>query len=157
VSRERFPDVATLVPQSGPMCLLDRVLEHGPRHTECAVDPARSQLLAAADGRVPAWVGLEYMAQCVAAHGGLVALARGEPPRPGVLLGSRRVSLAVGWFSPERELHVRALHHRGESGLVAFDCEVREPGGGPPLVAGRLNVYLVERWEALLAQIGDAR
>lgn len=156
MSRARFPSIASLVPHAGPMRLLDRVLEHGPRHTVCAVDPARSQLLAAPDGRVPAWVGLEYMAQCIAVHGGLVAQARGEPLRPGVLLGSRRVSLAVASFEPERELWVSARHHRGESGLVAFDCDLREADGGSPLVEARLNVYLVERWEALEALGGDA-
>jgi predicted hotdog family 3-hydroxylacyl-ACP dehydratase len=157
VTGARFPAIASLVPHSGPMCLLDRVLEHGPRHTVCAVDPARSHLLAAADGRVPAWVGIEYMAQCIAVHGGLVALARGEPPGPGLLLGSRRVSLAVDCFPPERELRVCARHHRGESGLVAFDCDVRGEDGEAALVEARLNVYLVERWEALEVRVGNAR
>ena len=139
------------------MCLLERVLEHGPGETICAVDPARSRLFAAPDGSVPAWVGLEYMAQCVAAHGGLLAHAHGEPLRPGVLLGSRRVRLFVERFAAERELRVRARHHRGESGLVAFDCEVREDGGAAVLVEARLAIYLLERWEALEAQLADAR
>ena len=156
MSRGGFPAIAALVPQAGPMCLLDRVLEHGPDHTVCAVDPGRSSLLAAPDGSVPAWVGLEYMAQCIAAHGGLIALARGLPLRPGVLLGSRRLSFGVQRFEIDRELRVSVRHHRGERGLVAFDCDVRDLDGGPPLVHGRLNVYLVEGWEALEAIGGDA-
>ena len=153
--RAAFPAIAALVPQAGPMCLLDRVLEHGPSHTLCAVDPGRSRLFAAPDGSVPAWVGLEYMAQCIAAHGGLVALARGEPPRPGVLLGSRRLGFGVQRFERDRELRVSARHHRGERGLVAFDCELRDLDGGSPLVHGRLHVYLVDGWEALEAASGD--
>lgn len=144
-----FPPVAELVPQSGPMCLLDRVLEHGPGRTVCAVDPAKSTALAQPDGRVPALVGLEYMAQCIAAHGGLVARARGEAPRPGLFLGARRVSFGVEEFARDRALRVEVRHHRGESGLVAFDCELREEGGGPPLVRGRLNVYIVASWKDL--------
>ena len=156
MSRAGFPSIAELVPQAGPMCLLDRVLEHAPGCTVCAVDPGRSALLAAPDGSVPVWVGLEYMAQCIAAHGGLIALARGESQLPGVLLGSRRVSFGVERFEIGRELRVSARHHRGERGLVAFDCDVRDLDGGPPLVHGRLNVYLVEGWEALEAIGGDA-
>lgn len=155
-----FPPIASLVPQSGPMCLLDRVLEHEPHRTVCAVDPARSTVLARPDGRVPAFVGLEYMAQCIAVHGGLLARARGEAPRPGLFLGARRVSFAVEAFRGDRPLRVEVCHHRGERGLVAFDCELREaagqsPPGEPPLVGGRLNVYLVESWKELDAGADD--
>ena len=149
MSDASLPPVASLLPHAGPMLLLDRVLEHTAEHTACAVDPGRSALLAAADGSVPVWVGLEYMAQCVAAHGGLASRARGEPPRPGLLLGSRRVRFATARFAPDRELRVEARHTRGESGLVAFDCEVREAAGGERLVWARVNVYIVDRWEDL--------
>jgi len=156
MSRTAFPAIEALVPQAGPMCLLARVVEHALGHTVCAVDPGRSALLVASDGSLPAWLGLEYMAQCVAAHGGLVALARGEPARTGVLIGARRVRFDVPRFEAGRELHVRASHHRGERGLLAFDCEIRDArGGGPPLVHGRLNVYTVDGWEALEAGGGD--
>ncbi len=156
MTREGFPAIAALVPHSGPMCLLDRVLEHGPDRTMCAVLPRGDGLLAPSDRGVPSWVGLEYMAQCIAAHGGLVARERGLPPRPGVFLGSRRVRFGVQRFEIGRELRVVARHHRGERGLVAFDCEIRELDGGSPLVHGRLNVYLVETWEALEGVGGDA-
>jgi hypothetical protein len=44
-------------------------------------DPAaRSAFFAKADGSVPAFVSLEYMAQCAAAHAGLVSRSGGEPP-----------------------------------------------------------------------------
>ena len=155
MSRTLFPEIEALVPQAGPMCLLDRVVEHGSGHTVCAVDPGRSRLLAAPDGSLPAWLGLEYMAQCIAAHGGLVARACGEPPRPGVLLGARRVSFAVQSFEAGRELRVAARHHRGVRGLLVFDCEIRDARGGAPLVYGRLNVYTVDGWDALEAVGND--
>ena len=155
MSPSGFPPIATLLPHAGPMCLLERVTEHQRSHTVCSVDPSRSALLAAPDGSVPVWVGLEYMAQCIAAHGGLVARALGEPLRPGVLLGSRRLRFGVGRFASDRELRVTARHHRGERGLVSFDCEVREASGGPPLVEGRLNVYIVGGFEELEAIAGD--
>ena len=155
MTRRGFPAIAALIPQAGPMRLLDRVLEHGPGHTVCAVDPGRSHLLAAPDGSVPAWVGLEYMAQCIAVHGGLQALAQGEPLRPGVLLGSRRLRFGVQRFARGRELRVSARRHGGERGLVAFDCEVWDASGGPPLVEGRLNVYIVGSFEELEAVRDD--
>ena len=141
-----YPDVARLVPQSGPMCLLSRVVEHSSAHTVCAVDPERSELFRDTQGRVPAWVGLEYMAQCMAAHAGLEA--GGAGPRPALLLGSRRLRISVDSFPTGGELVVSARHHRGEEGLVAFDCEIRDASGGPALVEGRVNAYTLDEDQA---------
>jgi predicted hotdog family 3-hydroxylacyl-ACP dehydratase len=138
------------------MSLLDQVLEHSRERTICSIDPARSRLFAEPDGRVPVWLGLEYMAQCIAAHGGLAARSLGEPPRPGLFLGTRRVEFRSEYFQPEEALRVTAVHHRGETGLVAFDCEVRAAAGGDPLVNGRMNVYIVDDWNVLEGSGDDA-
>jgi predicted hotdog family 3-hydroxylacyl-ACP dehydratase len=124
------------------MRLLDEVLAHDAAQTRCALDPARSALFAGADGRIPAWVGLEYIAQCAAAHGGLVARARGEAPRPGLVLGSRRLVFRCDGFEPGRLLEVTARHAAGSGPSLAFDCAVLDPDGGPPWVEGRLTVLV---------------
>jgi predicted hotdog family 3-hydroxylacyl-ACP dehydratase len=149
VSGDLFPPVEQLVPHAGPMCLLSRVIEHNPGRTVCAAAVSRSEVLADPDGCVPVWVGLEYMAQCIAVHGGLSGRARGEPPRPGLFLGSRRVQFSVPHFSADQQLLVSASHHAGERGLVAFDCEIHDisDSGGSPLVRGRANVYIVDSWQ----------
>jgi predicted hotdog family 3-hydroxylacyl-ACP dehydratase len=141
---QRFPPLRQLVPHSGPMCLLDRVLEHEGPFTACAAHGAAAALLADADAGLPVWVGIEYMAQCVAVHGGLVARERGLPPRAGILLGSRRIEFGTDRLPSDVELRVVARHRRGERGLASFDCEVESPAGGPALVRGRLNVYIVD-------------
>ena len=144
-----WPPIAELIPHAGSMCLLDRVVEHSPAETTCAVDPAASDLLARADGSVPAWIGVEYMAQCVAVHGGLAARSRGESPKPGILLGSRRLRFDARDFVPGDELLVRARHEAGETGLVVFDCSLARAAGGGPVVEGRINVYRFEDWQAI--------
>lgn len=146
---DAFPSIEELVPHSGPMCLLTRVIEHDTGGTVCEAAAERSELLANRDGSVPVWVGLEYMAQCIAAHAGLVGQARGEPVRPGLFLGSRRVRFSVQHFAADQRLRVSARHRAGVSGLVAFDCEIRDVSGGPPLVRARANVYIVEHWQEL--------
>jgi predicted hotdog family 3-hydroxylacyl-ACP dehydratase len=156
VSESTFPAISALMPHSGPMSLLDQVLEHSRERTICSVDPAGSRLFADPDGRVPVWLGLEYMAQCIAAHGGLAARSLGEPPRPGLFLGTRRAEFGTAYFERDEILHVTAVHHRGEVGLVAFDCEVRAAAGDAPLVKGRMNVYIVDDWNALEGARDDA-
>jgi len=140
--RAGFPPLAELLPQAGPMRLLDRVLEHDPSQTRCLVDPSRSALFCDAGRRVPVWVGIEYMAQCTAAHGGLLARARGEAPRPGLFVGSRRLYFRCDGFEPGQPLEVEARHAAGHGARMAFDCAVLRPGLAEPLVEGRINIVL---------------
>lgn len=160
-----FPPIEELLPHRGAAVLLSRVLAHDSRSTTCEVDVARSVLYRNDDGSVPAHVALEYMAQAIAAHGGLLDRAAGRDPRPGFFLGSRRLTLASARFEPEEKLEVTATHVRGTAGMLAFDCTVRRraprrgdasPGGradagreGGTMVSGVLTVYLLESVEAL--------
>lgn len=146
MSARSFPPIAELIPHSDGMLLLDRILAHQATHTVCATSAERSPLFANADGSVPSWVGIEYMAQCAAVHGELTNRRRGEAPRPGLLLGSRRVELHADVFAAGDPLEVMTRHHMGESGLVAFDCSVRSASSGETLVEGRVNLYLFRDW-----------
>jgi len=148
---ERFPPLESLLPQSGPMRLLEAVVHHDGAETRCRTAPARAWLFADVTGRVPIWVTLELMAQCAAAHGGLRARARGEAPRPGLFLGSRRARFAVDELAPDRALEVRARQvaggtaaaEEGEGDVrLAFAAAVHDAEGGPPLAEARLLVLL---------------
>lgn len=144
-----FPPIAELLPHRARAVLLERVIAHQPKTTTCAVDPNAGELLRDADGCVPAYFGLEYMAQTIAAHGGLLDRAAGRETRPGFFLGSRRVAFAVDRFRPGQALEATATHIRGTAGLLAFDCAIREAGSAEPMVSGVLTVYLLESFAAL--------
>lgn len=89
---------------------------------------------------VPAWVGIEYMAQAVAAWSGARARAGGGSPKIGYLLGSRRYEAAVPAFEAGTELQVFAqCELMGENGLGMFDCRVE--CDGRVLASGRLSVF----------------
>jgi predicted hotdog family 3-hydroxylacyl-ACP dehydratase len=144
-----FPGLEELLPHGARMRLLSRVVAHAPTHTTCAVDAGGGAPFRRPDGSLPGWVGLELMAQCAAAHGGLASRVRGEAPRPGLFLGSRRARFYVDAFRADQALHVTARHRRGELGLVAFDCEVRDAADERRLAEARLNVYVFRDWQAL--------
>ncbi|MDH3520500.1 MAG: hypothetical protein OEM49_08595 [Myxococcales bacterium] len=144
-----FPDVAALAPHQGPMRLLGAVLTHSPAETICSVDLEGSGLFRGADGSVPAFVALEYMAQCAAVHAGLAARAGWRAPEAALLLGSRRLRLAVDRFPAGQRLRVSARHQRGESGLVLFECAVRDEASGRTLAQGRLSLYTVAPGDSL--------
>ena len=144
-----FPPVEELLPQSGRMVLLSRVLEHTERRTRCAVDISADTTFADGDGGVPAWVALEYMAQCIAAHGGLRARAAGEPVTMGFLLGSRTVALHTPRFHAGQCLEVDAAHVWGEQDFFSFACTVRDARTRAMLVEATLTVARAAGADAL--------
>ena len=146
-----LPPLAELLPHAGPMRLLERVEAHDGERTVCLALPAASTLFQEPGGDVPSWLGIEYMAQCAAAPGGLRARGRGEPargqasrvPSAGLFVGSRHLVFRCRAFAPDVPLRVSARLAAGRGHTLAFDCAVEDPAGGPPLVEGRLNVLLV--------------
>jgi predicted hotdog family 3-hydroxylacyl-ACP dehydratase len=136
-----YPDIATLVPHDGQMILLDRVLAADVESlcAEVVITPAS---VFAADGGVGAWVGVEYMAQAIAAHAGYLARLRGEPVKIGFLLGSRRYLCSVPQFASGSVLKVfvqRAL--QGDNGLGAFECRIEDAAGGAVLATATITVF----------------
>jgi predicted hotdog family 3-hydroxylacyl-ACP dehydratase len=149
MSEMSFPSIEELIPHSDAMLLLDRILEHEPEHTICGAAADSNLHFIDSDGRVPCWVGLEYMAQCAAVHGSLAGRGRNQTPRPGLLLGTRRLQLHADTLPSGEELRITARHHRGESGLVAFDCSIHSAVSGEILAEGRVNLYILENWDEL--------
>jgi predicted hotdog family 3-hydroxylacyl-ACP dehydratase len=89
---------------------------------------------------VPAHIGLEYMAQTVAAWGGANARAGGGSVKLGFLLGTRRYQPQVPAFPRGAELVIEAREvMRDDSGLGVYQCTIH--GQGELWVEARLNVF----------------
>lgn len=120
-----FTSVQDLVLHRPPLLLLESLAGWGEGRAEAVVDPVDSTLFALSDGKVPAWVGLEYMAQAISAYAGIMALQNGEQPSIGFLLGTRRYDCRVDTFSPGQKLRVKVREiFRDENNLVLFDCQI---------------------------------
>jgi predicted hotdog family 3-hydroxylacyl-ACP dehydratase len=135
-----YPPIEDVLPHAGRMVLLTRVADHTDRRTVCVAEISSTSIFADADGGVPAWVALEYMAQCIAAHGGLRARATGDPVPIGFLLGSRSIALHTSRFEPGQRLEVEAAHVWGEHDFFSFACAVRDGATGVTLAEGTLAV-----------------
>jgi predicted hotdog family 3-hydroxylacyl-ACP dehydratase len=122
------------------MQLLREVVLHDDESTTCNLRVSDSALFCEDDGRVPSWVGLEYMAQCVAVDGAL--RGRGAAPLSGpvLLLGARMLTFEAGHFEPDQVLEVEARRIAGDHRRAAFGCSVRDARDGRTLVEGRLSV-----------------
>ncbi|MGH7887574.1 MAG: 3-hydroxylacyl-ACP dehydratase [Candidatus Binatia bacterium] len=144
----QLPDIRTLLPHSGPMVLLDRVLAVDDESL-CAEVRLREDSLFCVDGAVGAWVGLEYMAQAIGAFAGYRARLRGEPVRIGYLLGTRHYDCQQPRFAVGSllKIHVKRVL-QSEDGLACFDCRIEDENG--TLASAQLTVFQSADGEKLL-------
>lgn len=130
------------------MRLLACILDHSATETVCRVEIDPDSLFVEADGSVPAWVGLEYMAQCAAAHAGLRARERGEPAKVGFLIGCRRLEFRTRGYRVGQSLTAVARHVWGQSELASFACRLEDARSGAVLLEGQLSVMLPNTLDA---------
>ena len=137
-----LPDIGQLIPHEGEMILLDRVLAAG-SETLCAEVTIRPGTLFCDGAGVGSWVGIEYMAQAIAAHAGYLDYLRGEPVKVGFLLGARRYQCSTPLFAVGSVLHVH-IHHamQGDNGLAAFECRIEDAEGGAVLANATVTVFV---------------
>lgn len=136
---DRFA-IGQLIPHEGAMCLLDAVLSWDKQSILCCArshrDPHHPLAIA---GHLAALHLIEYGAQAMAIHGGLIAQASGMATRPGVLALVREVGFEVDRIDNiEADLDVRAtrLLTNGDGWVYEFSVDA----AGRRLVQGRVAV-----------------
>ena len=110
------------------MLLLDSLVDYGEDYIICSTVARQDGLFNIGD-KVPALVGLEYMAQTVAAFSGMKALQHNEAPKIGFLLGTRKFTSNVEAFQCGAVLKTSAHQAvQGNDGMAAFICTLEGVG-----------------------------
>jgi predicted hotdog family 3-hydroxylacyl-ACP dehydratase len=124
-SNQYLPAIEELIPHRGTMLLLDRVLAFDDELATAEYVPRCDAWYADSFGNMPAWVGIELMAQTIAAHIGLIKRREGNPKKMGALVGARRYTSTRSTFPSGRALRINAkMTFRDGSGLAAYKCEI---------------------------------
>ncbi|WP_203143240.1 ApeP family dehydratase [Marinobacter mangrovi] len=140
-------DVAEVVPQSATMSLLTHITDYGDDHVRTAVTIGPDSLFCDRQG-VPAWVGLEYMAQSIGAFAGIHERLNGQAPQIGFLVGSRRYQCNQPVFPVGTKLEITAERsYQADNGLGVFNCTIEGDG---ILATAALNVYQPDDVDAFL-------
>lgn len=140
--------IAELVPHRASMLLLDRLAEDDAEHVRAEAVP-RPDMLFADDAGLPAWVGVELMAQCVAAWGGLRRREAQKGVQLGFLLGTRKYESTVTHFPFGQRLSIVVrLELVAENSLAVFSCAIEL--GGQVVTTASLNVFQPEDISAYL-------
>ena len=116
--------IESLIPHRDPMILVHRVEERGDDFLVASVDLSRPTRFTDADGLVPAYVGLEYMAQTISAYMGAQARDRGLPVKLGFLLGCRKYSASQSHFPKNETVRVKIRVTLMDAEFGVFDCTI---------------------------------
>lgn len=131
--------LAELLPHAGDMILIDQVLAFDEDSIDTRMTVRAGGLFNEADGSLPAWIGVELMAQSIAAYAGCHARTQGQPVVMGFLIGTRKYQCNVERFALGSTLNIRALRTlEDDNGMGVFECHLSGPG---VQVSARLNVY----------------
>jgi predicted hotdog family 3-hydroxylacyl-ACP dehydratase len=148
-----YPPIEKLLPHRPPMILIDRLVQtHGVK-TVCEVTIGPYSMFLKAAG-VPAFVGIEYMAQTVAAHGGYQSYLAGQPIVVGLLLGTRRLETSCQFFELGQTLHIEATHIWGKHELMRFRCVITHAASNTRLQQAELNVFKPKALQSYLEENG---
>lgn len=131
--------LAELLPHAGDMILIDKIIRFDEEKIYTCLTVKPDGLFSLPDGSLPAWVGVELMAQSVAAFAGCHARRKGNQVELGFLLGTRKFECNVEAFPAGSELTVHGIRSlEDDNGMGVFECHITAPG---IQASARLNVF----------------
>ena len=148
MSKREIQAVEPLIPHRGKMSLLDGMIVVNLEKAVSQVEIRPDNLFITANG-VPALVGIEYMAQTIAAYSGKINQGKGLLPQVGFLLGSRSYKSEVDYFLLGEVLTIEVIpFYMDEGQLSVFDCIIKI--NDKICVNAKLNVFQPNNIEEIL-------
>ena len=142
-------EIDELVPHSRTMLLLDQIIHCEGESLQAEVTIRPDSLFATPQG-VPSYIGVEYMAQAIAAWAGVQDRRQGRDISIGFLVGTRRYRCNKGFFPQGSRLTVYIQRElQGANGLGVFDCQITTNGIE---ARANLNVFQPEDVDTFLEQ-----
>jgi predicted hotdog family 3-hydroxylacyl-ACP dehydratase len=139
---------ATFVMHREPLLLLDTLVDCDNDATVCEWTVQENDAFVDPGAGVPAHVGVEYMAQCVAVHAGARARVAGFGPPLGFLLGTRQFTAAIPYFAVGQTYQATCRELiRDAGGMGSYECTIMQGDG--VVASARLSVLEKERGKPL--------
>jgi len=133
--------MVSLLPHEPPMVMIsDGEIVATGEAVALADTSARSVFFDVALDGVPSSAALEYMAQTMALSVGALARARGEAPKIGFVLGSRRLEVKIPVFRRDERYRVHVRCDYTDEEFASFDCEIDDVDGRT-VASGRLTAF----------------
>jgi predicted hotdog family 3-hydroxylacyl-ACP dehydratase len=131
-----------------PMLLLDTLIEARDGGAVCEWRVNADDPFVESEQGVPAYVGVEFMAQCVAVNAGARARVVGLGPPLGFLLGARHFKASISHFEVGEVYRATCEELiRDDSGMGSYECSILH--GDERVAEARLAVLEKERGKEL--------
>jgi len=151
-----IPDLIDLLPHDMPLVLVDELIDVQEFSIHCRVTISDKNIFFNHETKtLPAWVGIEFMAQSVAGWSGYHAWKKGNKSPIGFLLGSRKYQAECSDFQRGDILDIFAEQVLENNGMAVFSCYIES--NGQQVASSQLNVFVPteEQLEELLAPKQD--
>jgi predicted hotdog family 3-hydroxylacyl-ACP dehydratase len=144
--------IEELVPHAHPMILIDEAVEANEEHLVAKVTVRENNLFFDKElNAIPSWVGMEMMAQTIAAYAGYQERISNRPVRIGFLLGTRKYQSHHVAFTLGKEYMITVTKlFQEENGLGAFSCVMQ--CDDQEVARANINVFSSQNVEEFLAQ-----
>lgn len=135
-------ELENILPHKGDIILIDRIVscDLDNRNLVSTVEITQnSMMFDSQSGEVPMWIGIEYMAQSIAALSGMHARNEQGTVKMGFVIGSRNYECFASGFKDKKIYTVKIDELFFDSNLGAFNCKILD---GEDLIAkAQLNVF----------------
>ena len=131
------------IPHDGSMALIENITDIADSYIECSVKTSSSKAFRDENMQIPSWIGIEYMAQTIAAYAGWMDKKEGKPVSVGFLLGCRNLALQTDFFTDETIYIQAKLVFRNEE-LGSFKCVILSEDKQSILAEAVVNVFQPE-------------
>jgi predicted hotdog family 3-hydroxylacyl-ACP dehydratase len=119
--------------------LLAETVDYGPDCGRIALTVREDSPFCEGARGVPAWVGIEYMAQAMGVYSGVERHQHGGTPQIGLLIGTRRYDSSVPVFSLGAQLTTTARLVFSDAEMYVFNCEISD--GQNVLARGDIKAF----------------
>ena len=148
--------IVDVLPHREPMILIDSLDSYDNDSCICKVEITKeSPFYDENQAAVPSYIGIEYMAQAIAAYSGANALDNNEKVTIGFLLGSRKYKTFKSYFTLNALLTINIKQlYQEESGLSVFECEILDQTS-ELLAQANINVYQPSDADAFINEANE--
>ena len=143
------PQLDDLIVHRPPMRLLDRAISIDENQAVAELTVSTDIPFVTLGRGLPAYAGLELMAQTIALIDGFKCHRDGLVPKIGFLLGCRRYTVDCEEFAIGSRLITTVQMVFGGGDMYSFDCRIDDPDGRN-LATATLNVYAPQNPQAFL-------
>lgn len=137
--------IMQLVPHSGKMSLLDRIVEYSFQDltivTEVDATPTSMFYDTNIEG-IPVWIGFEYMAQSISALSGLYGKTKNEEPKLGFIMSVNSYKAEIPFFPKNSVVQMHVHQTMRMDKAVTFDGFITL--GGETVATATLNTVEVD-------------